>query len=705
MSVRGTLEFIGDLPGFAGPVGVSLTPQTQATMAAGLIVLILVQAALILALMHVARRRREVRRQLEARLQFETGLLQLTLALSAAPPEGIGDVLQTEIVPLAGSLGIDRVWCWTIMTDPDWVSPALRAGQTAWFDAADALPGSLRRGCGVTFAGDRGMAVAVPMIRDDVTVGAVFCTGPVARDSLAARGELLMVATTIANLVQQKRVERDLAQSDRLKGDILASLPAHVAVLDRDGRIIAVNQAWTDFAMANSTAPASATGVHANYLEVCAAAVRGNSPGAAEALVAIEAACRGETGHAPVEYVASGPDGDRWFVMMAQPLRRPAGGAVVTHVDITQRKLHEVALLESEDRFRRMADALPVAVWMAEPDGSCSYLNQQWLDLTGRTQDEQIGGGWIESVHPDDREATLDCMMRAFATRQPFSTEYRVRGRDGQFRWMIDVGTPRYGPDGVFHGYVGGCIDITDRREAERQISDVSRRLILAQEDERRHIARELHDHLSQQLALLAFDLQQLTVTPATNADAHLELLTTALRRTAEIASDVHSMSHRLHPSKLAALGLVATIRAHCRDVSRQNLAVTFIDRRVPAALPPDADVCLFRIVEEALTNVVRHSGATMVNVALVWQNGQLVLTIADNGCGFDKNGPAATGLGLTSMNERLKALGGTLRISSIRGMGSVIEARLACPGERPISIADHHRPVRRNPPRHAESA
>lgn len=703
MTLGNSFAFMDGLSGYAGASALSLAPHL--TAAVGLVVLL--QAALILALVHVVHRRREVRRQLEARLQFETGLLRLTLALSSAAPERMGDVLQTEIVPLAPELGIDRVWCWTFTSDPGWDSAALRAGQTVWFQSPDLIPPSLRAGCAGTFTPERGAVAAVPMTRDGVALGAVFCAAPVRRDSLTARGELLMVATTIANLIQQKRVEGELAQSDGLKGDILASLAAHVAVVDRDGTIIAVNQAWTDFTLANSAVPADATGVGANYIDACVAGVRGGSPGAAEALAIVQAACRGEGGNSTVEYVASAPDGDRWFVMMAHPLRRSGGGAVVTHLDITQRKQHEVALLESEDRFRRMADALPVAVWMADPDGSCSYLNQQWLALTGRSQAEQMGGGWIDSVHPDDQDATLECIMRAFATRQPFSIEYRVRGRDGRYRWMIDVGNPRYGSDGVFHGYVGGCIDITDRHDAERQMSEVSMRLILAQEDERRHLARELHDHLSQQLALLAFDLQQLTVTPPTNADAQMELLATALRRTAEIASDVHGMSHRLHPSKLAALGLVATIRAHCRDVSRQNLSVSFVDRRVPATLPVDADVCLFRIVEEALTNVVRHSGATLVNVALIWQNGRLLLTVADNGCGFDKDGPASSGIGLTSMHERLKALGGTLRISSIHGMGSVIEASLPCPAaaERPISIADRKRAAPRNRTRHAESA
>ncbi len=193
---------------------------------------------------------------------------------------------------------------------------------------------------------------------------------------------------------------------------------------------------------------------------------------------------------------------------------------------------------------------------------------------------------------------------------------------------------PRYGSDGVFHGYVGGCVDITDAKHAEHALRYVNRKLILAQEDERRRIARDLHDHLSQQLALLAIDLQQISVSPPNGPDALRDALQEAWGRTAEIASDVHAISHRLHPSKMEALGLVATIRAHCRDVSRQSLSVHFSEKNVPAGISPDVSLGLFRVLEEALTNVARHSGAREAHVTLDFDR-DVVLRVSDTGKGF----------------------------------------------------------------------
>ena len=154
---------------------------------------------------------------------------------------------------------------------------------------------------------------------------------------------------------------------------------------------------------------------------------------------------------------------------------------------------------------------------------------------------------------------------------------------DGEYRWLLSSGSPRYGTDGAFHGFVGGCLDITEHKEAEARLADLSRRLIVAQEEERRRIARELHDHLSQQLALLAIELQQLDMHPPDALSATLHDL---WRRTTEIASDVHGISHRLHPSKLEALGVVITMRGHCRDISRHGVRVHFIDREVPPTCP-----------------------------------------------------------------------------------------------------------------------
>jgi signal transduction histidine kinase len=197
-----------------------------------------------------------------------------------------------------------------------------------------------------------------------------------------------------------------------------------------------------------------------------------------------------------------------------------------------------------------------------------------------------------------------------------------------------------------------------------------------AQDDERRRIARELHDHLSQQLALLAIDLQQLSGQSPPSVDAFVPALQEAWRRTTEIASDVHAISHRLHPSKMEALGLVATIRAHCREVSRQSLAVQFHEQDVPGGMAPDRALSLFRVVEEALSNVARHSGAKSAHVALGGIDGEhLLLRIADDGCGF--KGGREGGLGLISMRERVESLDGTLSITSTPGRGTVVEVRV----------------------------
>ena len=159
---------------------------------------------------------------------------------------------------------------------------------------------------------------------------------------------------------------------------------------------------------------------------------------------------------------------------------------------------------------------------------------------------------------------------------------------------------------------------------------------MVAQDEERRRIARELHDHLSQQLALLAIDLQQLALDPPTSQAKLVAALHDDWRRTTEIASDVHGISHRLHPSKLETLGLVATLRAHCRDVSRKSLVAHFSEQDMPGGIPPDASLCLFRVAEEALANVARHSAAPEALVTLSAPGFAVTLRAADSGSGFD---------------------------------------------------------------------
>jgi PAS domain S-box-containing protein len=634
--------------------------------------IVLVESALILALFRIARRRRDTQRVLRARLDFDTSLLDLILALTSAPAERTASTLEGELSRMSGSMGIDRVRRWNF-GDAEWDSPVLRAGQPALFRGLTELPPDVQRE--LKAAGWRqGWAAAVPLAGGGVVFGTVFCLCRAdAASWRAGLGELHILGTTIANVLNRKRAEGQLEQSHRLRGAILESLPANVAVLDRDGIIIAVNRSWTRFGRENGVSSTLAIGEGVNYREACLQGLR----------AMIDGACRGESSAVMLEYRCDSTTRTRWFQMTATPLLRPEGGAIIKHLDVSEQKMTEIALRESEDRFRRIADGLPVAVWMSESDGLCSYFNQKWLDLTGRTFEQEAGVGWLENVHADDRRASMDTYMRAFDAREPFSMEYRIRRHDGEFRWLLDSGRPRYGSDGVFHGYVGGCVDITDAKHAEHALRYVNRKLILAQEDERRRIARDLHDHLSQQLALLAIDLQQISVSPPKSPEALRDALQEAWGRTAEIASDVHAISHRLHPSKMEALGLVATIRAHCRDVSRQSLSVHFSEKNVPAGISPDVSLGLFRVLEEALTNVARHSGAREAHVTLDFDR-DVVLRVSDTGKGFKRTSKLTSGLGLVSMRERVEALGGKLSIASRPGHGTVVEARV--PPPRPSS-------------------
>ena len=143
---------------------------------------------------------------------------------------------------------------------------------------------------------------------------------------------------------------------------------------------------------------------------------------------------------------------------------------LIASSDITERVAVQQALRESEERFRNMADTAPVMIWISGQDKQCTYLNKQWLDFTGRSVEEQLGDGWLQSLHPEDYKRILDIYTNSFDQRKPFEMEYRLRRYDGEYRWIFDAGAPRCSPDGLFLGYIGTCLDITERKEAEAGI-------------------------------------------------------------------------------------------------------------------------------------------------------------------------------------------------------------------------------------------
>lgn len=152
--------------------------------------------------------------------------------------------------------------------------------------------------------------------------------------------------------------------------------------------------------------------------------------------------------------------------------------------------------------FRAMADSAPVLIWSAGPDSRCTYFNRGWLEFTGRSMEQEIGNGWLEGVHPDDRAGCIDACARAFAARKPLRIEYRLRRADGQYRWLLSTGVPHHGEDGSYHGYIGSCIDISDHRETEALLRAALREREETVERERM-LRRELDHRVRNNLASL----------------------------------------------------------------------------------------------------------------------------------------------------------------------------------------------------------
>ena len=356
--------------------------------------------------------------------------------------------------------------------------------------------------------------------------------------------------------------------------------------------------------------------------------------------------------------------------------------------DITKRRQASEALRESEARFRNMADTAPVMIWVSDADKICTYLNQQWLDFTGRSLEDELANGWAADIHPEDYERCLETYVSAFDRRAAFTMEYRLRRADGEFRWVYDSGTPRHSPNGKFLGYIGSCIDISERKAAEEALEDLSGQLIRARENECARIARELHDDLSQRIAIVSIGLEQLERIPLDKLNGWHKSIREILRQTGEISQELHRMSHDLHPSKLLHLGLVAALESLCADLSKnRSTNIRFSHKDVPSDLTQEVSLCFYRITQECLNNVIKHSRALQAEVELCGTGEDLQLRVSDSGIGFDVESPKiAKGIGLIGMRERLRLVGGRISIDSSPSQGTRVEAIVPLARKYPLN-------------------
>jgi PAS domain S-box-containing protein len=367
--------------------------------------------------------------------------------------------------------------------------------------------------------------------------------------------------------------------------------------------------------------------------------------------------------------------------------------AVSFITDITERKLAEGRQRESEARFRHMADSAPVLIWMSGTDKLCTWFNKPWLDFVGRPMEKELGNGWTENVHPDDFDHCLRIYTESFDARQPFVMDYRLRRNDGEYRWLSDRGIPLSDRTGTFSGYVGSCVDITDRklaekelqstatslRESQESLQSLAGRLLTAQEEAAQSIARELHDVFGQKMALLSLKVSEIEALPPTQQKALQDKLRSCREQIGVLAQDLHDFSRQLHPSVLHELGLEVALRAECDGYAQRNgTTLVFSAENVPEFLREDISLCLYRVAQESLHNIWKHAQSNRVGVVLKASNQAIELVVEDFGKGFDLEATKGNGgLGLISMQERVRLVGGSLAITTKAGDGTRVQVRI----------------------------
>jgi len=330
----------------------------------------------------------------------------------------------------------------------------------------------------------------------------------------------------------------------------------------------------------------------------------------------------------------------------------------------------------SQEQLIELLSTTKILAWQSKVEGQrFNYVSEQAVDILGYAVSAWYEPNFLAThIHADDRHQVLAAFHKQARLAEHFDLTFRMVASDGRIVWIQNLVTVER-QRGKANSMRGFMIDISERKRAEEALKDLGGRLIAAQEEERRRIARELHDDFNQRLAVLSIELEQLgqRIQKPVSLRRNVQKLQ---KQAQEISAEIHRLSYKLHPSKLDHLGLVASVNSLCNEISASGkLKVEFKQSGFPSPLPKDVTLCLFRIVQEGLRNCVKHSQAELVRVMLSRTKNTVRLSVTDNGCGFEtKSETMEKGLGFISMKERLHILSGVIEVYSKPLRGTRIE-------------------------------
>ena len=360
-------------------------------------------------------------------------------------------------------------------------------------------------------------------------------------------------------------------------------------------------------------------------------------------------------------------------------------------------------LAQRNQELDAIVQTAPDIIFSRKADGARDYISSRFYEYTGAAPGSAVGFAWMEYLHPEDKERSLAEWMECVRSGETYESEYRILGSHGQYRWFRARAVPLQDEGGGIVKWYGTCSDIHDSKLLEQSIRDsaielermvdvrtaelrrLSSRLMTLQDEERRRIAREIHDGLGQELAaakmimdgILAKDSSPSGQQAAADAS---QLVDRAIRQ-------VRTISHLLHPPLLDEVGLVSALRWYLEGLSeRSGIEIQLeIDPTDLRRLKPELETAIFRIIQEALTNMFRHSGARNGRVSLTESEGDVVVRVSDDGKGIDEQvaqlRPESVGVGIGGMRQRVNELGGRLRLANANP-GTIVE--VVIPSRRP---------------------
>ena len=354
---------------------------------------------------------------------------------------------------------------------------------------------------------------------------------------------------------------------------------------------------------------------------------------------------------------------------------------------------HELA--QKNQELDAVFHTAPDIIFSRQPDGARDYLSQRFYEHTGADPGSGAGFGWLDYVHPDDKQQSLAQWLQCVKSGETYESEYRLRSADGEYRWFRARAVPLRGPQGEIVRWYGTCSDIHDSKMLEKSIREsatelerlvdsrtaelrrLSGRLMTMQDEERRRIAREIHDGLGQELAAAKMILDGIlgkdTSPSMRQASAEAsQLVDRAIQQ-------VRTISHLLHPPLLDEVGLISALRWFLEGLTNRSGINIHLEVTPPtlSRLKSDVETAIFRIIQEALTNTFRHSGARNSIVRVEERDGNVVVTVSDDGKGIDPDvsqmRPESVGVGIGGMRQRVTELGGSLRLVNANP-GTVVE-------------------------------